>query len=148
MALLAREITITQEVFKDDKLVARKGGGVVANVNRGVPIGSNAPPFIKGQIVSLQEYDNTMGMYAVNNGYELQRSKSSKKDRAIPNTYYKWQCSRGGKPSNKGIGARPQRTSLKVGCGCYVNACHPMKEDKTGRDETVVEIEIIYWHRP
>ena len=137
------------------------GGGVVANVNRGADVnvgsdiigggdvriplcsevGSNVPPpFIKGQIVSLQEYDNTMSMYAVNNGYELQRLKSSKKDRAIPNTYYKWQCSRGGKPSNKGIGARPQRTSLKVGCGCYVNACHPMKEDNSSRDETVVKI--------
>jgi len=138
-------------------------GGGVANVNRGADVnvgsdiigggdvriplcsevGSTAPsppPFIKGQIVSLEEYDNTMSMYAVNNGYELQRSQSNKKDRVIPTTYYKWQCSRAGKPSNKGNGARPQRTSLKVGCGCYANACHPMKEDKTGRDETVVEI--------
>ena len=106
-------------------------------------VGSNVPPpppFIKGQRVSLEEYDKTMAMYSVNNGYELQRSKSSKKDRANPTTYYKWQCSRAGKPSNKGTGARPSRTSLKVDCGCYANACHPMKTDGSGRDNTVVEI--------
>lgn len=58
-------------------------------------VGSNAPPpppFTKGQRVSLEEYDKTMTIYAVTNGYELQRSFSNKKDRANEeywNTYYK-----------------------------------------------------------
>ena len=106
-------------------------------------VGTDEPPFTKGQIASLEEYDMIMTTHALNNGYELQRAKSNKNDRANKeywNTCYKWKCVRSGKPSKKGNGERPKRTSLKVDCGCYANACHPMKADKSGRDRTVVEI--------
>ena len=119
------------------------GGDVVPLCSE---VGSNVPPpppFTKGQTSSLEEHNNTTNSCALSNGRELQREQSTTKHRAndqFNNTCHKWKCCRSGKPSYEGKGARLKRTSLKVGCGCHANACHPMKEDKHGRDRKVVKI--------
>ena len=84
-----------------------------------------------------------MTIYALNKGDDLRRATSTKRDRTneeYGNTYYKYSCSRSGKAPNKNTGARPKRTSFKLDCKCFTNACHPMKADGSGRDKTVVQI--------
>ena len=54
------------------------------------------------------------------------------------NMYNRYYCARSygytTKTAKRATGARPSRDSLKCNCGFYINAAHPMLEDRSGRD--------------
>jgi len=100
------------------------------------------PPFVEGQIMPLEEFDNTMMTYGIQMKYELRRETSNSKaaNPEYNNKYIKWLCCRARKPPPNMPSERPNRTSYKVNCNMYARGCHPMLDDKSGRDTTKVKI--------
>ena len=107
-------------------------------------VGGTAAPFYLGQIMTLEEFDNTANTYAAMMNYEHRREMSTKTRRnaSHTNTYYKYVCCRAGKKPIKKEkeSSRPTRESYKCDCGYYVSGKHPMKQDMSGRDEDMIEI--------
>ena len=124
-------------------------GGEVENSLDGGDVGSDmnsldSARFYMGLKLTIEEYDNTAVAYANQMGYDIRRekSKSKAKNPEYNNIQYKYICSRGRKapPKKEKESSRPTRVSLRVDCGYYSKANHPMKEDRSGRDMSVVVI--------
>jgi len=94
-------------------------GGEVANGGdvKQDYVGGTASPFYIGQIMTLEEFDNTANTYAAMMNYEHRRemSKKTRRNASHTNTYYKYVCCRAGKPPIKKEKefSRPTRESYK-----------------------------------
>ena len=126
------------------------GGGEVAGVPSCGEVEDNVPPievpFSVGDVLPLEEFHNSANTYATLMNYEHRLAKSNKTrtNASHSNTYYRYVCCQAGKPPPKkkgtNINKRPTRVSYKRDCGYYMCGKHPMKQDNSGRDVTMIEI--------
>ncbi len=107
---------------------------------------NSVPPFYKGQqFQGLNAFKMQVNAYAARTNTLLSYTTSTNQrgNQEYTPTYFRFTCKRGGKYKStrtESSLSRPTRTSLKCDCAMKITGIHPMKDDRSGRNEDIVEI--------